>query len=191
MTSFFDGMPGLLQGFWWVALISSLIFLVQTIATFIGGSHTDVDGVNADFSGDLDSVHAPFQMFSLRNLVNFMLGFGWAGIGFYSAVENKGLLILLAFGIGILFVYLFFIIIKQFLKLSEDNSFKIERLIGKKADVYLTIPAQMKGKGKIQISHKGTYHELPAMTNGGIITTGNLVEITGITNGILIVNKVS
>jgi hypothetical protein len=35
----------------------------------------------------------PFEIFTLRNLINFLLGFSWTGISFYDAIENKMLLI--------------------------------------------------------------------------------------------------
>lgn len=190
MTHFFDGMPALLQGFWWVALIASAIFIIQTILTFIGSDHS-ADGVNADFSGNLDGVHAPFQMFSLRNLVNFMLGFGWTGVAFYNTISNSVLLIIVAVIVGVLFVLLFFFVIKQFLKLSEDNTFNINKLVGRSGDVYLAIPANMSGKGKIQISLNGTSHELLAMTHGDFIPTGSIVTVTAVDEKILIVNKIS
>ncbi|MFV0604212.1 MAG: serine protease [Niabella sp.] len=190
MTQFFSGMPGLLQGFWWVALIASIIFVLQTIMTFIG-SDSGADGVNADFEGDLEGVHTPFQMFTFRNLVNFMLGFGWTGIAFYNTITNKTILVLLATLVGVIFILLFFFIIKQFLKLSEDNTFDIMKLVGYNADVYLNIPSNMSGQGKVQVSFQGTSHELPAMTQGEMIPTGSVVKIISINQKILIVNKIS
>jgi hypothetical protein len=86
MLEFLNGLAPLEKGFWYVALISSAIFAIQSIMTFVGGH--DADGINADFSGDLDHVDAPFQFFSFRNLINFMLGFGWTGAVFYNTIET-------------------------------------------------------------------------------------------------------
>jgi hypothetical protein len=49
-------------------------------------------------------------------------------------------------------------------KLGEDNSFKISNTLHKTAEVYLTIPENKTGKGKIMISVHGSFHELEAMT---------------------------
>jgi hypothetical protein len=57
-----------------------------------------------------------------------------------------------------------FFLIKQILKLSENNSFKIESTLHKTAQVYLTIPEAKSGKGKVLISVNGAIHELDAMT---------------------------
>ncbi len=50
MLDFINSQDGLLQGFWYVALFSSIIFAVQTVLTFIGS--TDMGGINADFDAN-------------------------------------------------------------------------------------------------------------------------------------------
>ena len=99
MLEFLNGLAPLEKGFWYVALISSGIFVIQSIMTFAGGH--DADGINADFSGDLDHVDAPFQFFSFRNLINFMLGFGWTG-AVLQYNRKQVLLIVLATFVGCL-----------------------------------------------------------------------------------------
>ena len=185
---FFVGMSTLQQSFWWVAIIASLIFLVQLIFTIIGTDFTD--GLHADFDGDLDAVHGPFQLFSFRNLVNFLMGFGWTGVAFYHSFENQMFLVILAAIVGCLFVVIFFIVIKQILKLTEDNTFNINKLIGKTAEVYIRIPAQKSGTGKVQVSLNGSNHELLAITETEEISSGNLVKIIRIEEKILIVEKI-
>lgn len=185
---FFDGMSTLQQSFWWVAIIASLIFLVQLIFTIIG---TDLsDGLGADFDGNLDVVHGPFQLFSFRNLINFLMGFGWTGVAFYHNIQNQMFLIILATLVGILFVVIFFVVIKQILKLTEDNTFNIDKLIGKTAEVYLRIPAEKSGKGKIQVSLNGTNHELLAITETEEIASGTIVKVIRVEDKILIVEKI-
>lgn len=185
---FFESMDPLLRAFWFVALPTSLIFIVQTIMTFLGADASD--GIEPDF----DSLHgadAPFQLFSLRNLINFLLGFSWTGISFYTSISNPILLVAIAVAVGSLFVYLFFLIIRQIQKLAEDNSFKISNTLNKTADVYLTIPENKSGKGKIMISVNGAFHELEAMTENGKIESGSVVKVIRIeSNNILIVEKI-
>ncbi|MCH7397669.1 NfeD family protein [Belliella sp. DSM 107340] len=182
----FENLDPLLRTFWYVAIPTSLIFVIQTILTFVGGDATD--GLEADFEGDLGEVNAPFQLFSLRNLINFLLGFSWTGISFFTSISNETILILLAIAIGSLFVYLFFLIINQVRKLAEDNSFKLTNTLNKTADVYLTIPGHKKGKGKIMISVNGAFHELDAVTENDSIPSGAVVKVVRIdSNNLLIV----
>ena len=92
---------------------------------------------------------------------------------------------------GLSFVALFFILIKQILKLSEDNSFKIENTITKIGDVYLTIPENKIGKGKVQISVNGSFHELDAITlSPEKISSGSVIKVIAVENNVLIVEKI-
>jgi membrane protein implicated in regulation of membrane protease activity len=185
----FENLDPLLKAFWLVAIPTSLVFVIQSIMTFAGADSSD--GLAADFDGDLGGADTPFQLFSLRNLVNFLLGFSWTGISFYTTVSNGTLLVILSLSAGILFVYLFFLIIRQVQKLAEDNSFKISNTLNKTAEVYLTIPGQKKGKGKIIISVNGSFHELDAMTEQEKILSGSVVNVIRIeNNNILIVEKI-
>lgn len=184
-----ENLDPLLKTFWFIAIPTSLIFFFQTVMTFLG---TDsFDGIEPDFDSNLDGADSPFQLFSLRNLINFLLGFGWTGISFYTSISNKPILILLSLVIGILFVYIFFVIIKQIQKLAENNSFKISNTLNKTAEVYLTIPENKNGKGKIIISVNGAFHELEAMTEKDKIVSGSIVKVIRIENeNILIVETI-
>lgn len=184
MDFIFNAEP-LLKTFWFIALPASLIFIIQTIMTFMGADA--MDGADADFDSNLDGTDTPFQLFSLRNLINFLLGFGWSGLSFYETIENHTLLIFLATGVGALFVLLFFLIIKQLMKLAEDNSFKLSDTLNLTGEVYLTIPGKKEGKGKIMISVKGAMHELDAITLNETIERGKIVRVVNIESGNLLI----
>ncbi len=182
---FFNHLEPLLKTFWFIAIPASIIFALQTILTFFGADASD--GVDADFDSDLSGTDAPFQLFSFRNLINFLLGFSWTGISFYEIISNKTMLILISLLVGVLFVVVFFIIIKQIQKLAENNSFNLINTLNKTAEVYLTIPAEKSGKGKILISVNGSYHELDAVTEKEEIKSGSIVKIIRIDNGDLLI----
>lgn len=184
----FSEMETLLKIFWYLAIPSSLIFLVQTIMTFIGADATD--GLDADFDSDLEGTQGAFQFFSFRNFIHFMLGFGWTGISFYDIIENKTLLVGIALLAGIAFVAMFFLIISQIKRLAEDNTFQIKETLGKTGEVYLTIPEKKSGIGKVQISIKGSFKELRAITESETLKSGTLVKIKSVdSDNILVVEK--
>lgn len=180
----------LLRAFWFIAIPVSVIFIIQTIMTFIGSDA--MDGVGVDFDGDFGEVEAPFQLFSLRNLINFLLGFSWSGIAFYETISSKPLLLIFAIIVGVVFVGIFFLVIKQLMKLAEENSFKMNEALGKTAEVYLTIPAEKSGKGKILVSVKGSVRELDAMTESTeTIPSSTLVKVVKVeNNNVLIVERI-
>lgn len=185
MIETFEQLNPLLKTFWLVAIPASLIFLFQTILTFIGADASD--GIEADFDGDFGETDAPFQLFSFRNLINFLLGFSWTGISFFDSFENSWILIFISIAIGIVFVYFFFIIIQQVQKLAEDNSFKLTDTIDRTAEVYLNIPENKSGKGKVLVSVKGSYHELDAISEKQAYKTGTIVKIVRIESKNLLV----
>ena len=184
----FTTMDAYLRGFWFIAIPVSIIFVIQTIMTFVGANASD--GLEADFDGDFSGTDAPFQLFSLRNLVNFLLGFSWTGISFYELISNKVLLIVFSVLIGCLFVYIFFLTIQALMKLAEDNSFKITETLGKVAQVYIPIPEYLSGRGKVTLSIRGSLRELDAMTEGEKIPSNVTVKVVKVKDEILFVEKI-
>ena len=87
---------------WGVTLAASLIFIIQSVMTFIGADADstgldggDFDAGSSDISGGLDSVDGGMDasahgadgtvaggsnLYTFRNLINFLLGFGWSVI---------------------------------------------------------------------------------------------------------------
>jgi membrane-bound ClpP family serine protease len=183
--NFLENYDPLLKVFWYIALPVSLFFVLQTMMTFLGLS----DG-ETDMDSDTGDIELPFEIFTLRNLINFLLGFSWTGISFYDSLKNKTVLIIISVIVGFLFVAIFFFLIKQILKLSENNSFKIESTLNQTAQVYLTIPGAKSGKGKVLISINGSIHELDAMTlSTEKLLSNTAVKVVAVENNLLIVEK--
>lgn len=170
----------LLKVFWYTAIPASIIFLIQSIMTFMGSDA--FDGAHADFDSNLDGHDTPFQLFSLRNFINFLLGFSWTGISLYGTIASKSLLVIISAGVGLIFVGVFFFFLLQIQKLAEDNTFKFSDIIHLTGQVYLTIPGQRQGKGKVQISVKGSVKEIDAITEQDKIESGSLVKVKSLEN---------
>lgn len=186
---FFQDLDPVLRTLWFVALPASLVFIVQSIMTFTG---TDAsEGIHADFDSNFDGADAPFQLFSLRNLINFLLGFSWTGISFFDSIKNIYGLMAVSLLVGVGFVAMFFIIMKKMQKLAENNSFKITESLNKTGEVYLTIPENKSGIGKIQVSVKGSIREINAITLNDKILTGSPIRIMKIEGeDLVIVEKI-
>ena len=179
MMDLFNSLEPLQKFFWTIACCASLVFIIQTVMTFIGlGTDTDVDAGPMDGSVDSMEDGSLSGVFSFRNLVNFLLGYGWAGVLLHDSIESGLLLQVVAIAVGLLFVLAFVFMFRQVMKLSHDGSFKMQETVGLKADVYLRIPAARSGRGKVQVSVKGSVHEIDAMTdNTEEIATGAQVKI--------------
>ncbi len=181
ITTWFNGLEPTMRVYWGIAIFTSTIFIIQMVMTFIGIG--DVDAGDADFDlgsdasdGTLDA-GGTLQLFSVRNIVNFLLGIGWGGVCLSAYVHNQALLTLAALAVGCLAVVLFAMIYKQMRRLEHDGAFRIDDCVGQVADVYLRIPGQRRGEGKVQYSFGGSVQELAAITEGEAIASGAKVRI--------------
>lgn len=186
MLDWYSQLETSMQVFWGCAIVGSVIFLVQALLTLIGMDHDlDMD-VDADLGdGDTMDLGGGLSLFSIRNLINFLVGFGWGGVCFSSVVTNKLLLCLLAVIVGMAFVWCYFIIRKQTRKLESNGAFNINLCVGKVADVYLRIPGEGAGLGKVQISVNGSIHEVAAMTDGPELPSGTKVTVLEVVDNYL------
>jgi membrane protein implicated in regulation of membrane protease activity len=185
---------------WSIALPASGFFVIQMFATFLG-----MDGnpdVSADFSGDINSTSdlgapgdtdapgsVPFQLFTLRNFINFLLGLGWGGIAFYPALGKAGSTVAGAIT-GTVLVILVMYMFRWLSKMTQSGNLDIRNAIGREAEVYLSIPENNSGRGKVHVSVQGTLRELDAGTTGEKIPTGSRVKVISVSNNLLIVEKI-
>ncbi len=158
--------------------------------TIIGTGETD----QLDATGDGDSLVGddsgiPFQFISLKNLVAFFTIFGWTGIAALSSGWSTGVTLTVSFIAGLLMMLVMATIFYYMNKLTEDGSFKIRNTIGKSGSVYLSIPANREGSGKVQINVQG-FQTLDAITDSDTeIKTGSVITVTDVINGNLLLVK--
>lgn len=192
MIETFYSLDLMLQVFWGLALLSSVIFIIQAIGTFIGlDADTDIDTPDtADMSDSFDA--SGFHLVSFKSIISFILGFSWTGVLFWDDFENSIWLVLLATAIGLVFMAIIAWALYMVMKLDKDNTFRVSEVVGLTADVYLRIPAQKAESGKITVSLHGSMHELDAMTTSSEpIPTGAKVKITAVAEGeIVMVEKI-
>jgi len=189
-STWYFGLEPILQLFWGCALVSSGVFAIQTVLTFIGMGDYDVD-MDTDFDGDTMDTGGYMSLFSIRSLVNFFVGFGWSGVSFYTAIPSKILLFIVSIAIGLLFGYIFIFLRKKLMRLESNGAVNINDSVDKEAEVYLRIPANNTGAGKVQISLGGSIHEWPAITEGEEIPSGKRIKVVKvIDNKTLLVEKI-
>jgi hypothetical protein len=191
MMDFFNSLETSQKFFWAIAICASLVFVIQTVLTFVGlGADTDVDAGPMDSAGDVTEDGGLNGVFSFRNLINFLLGYGWAGVLLDETIASPLLLQIVAIVVGLLFVLAFVFMLSQVMKLSHDGSFRLSESVGLTADVYLRIPAARSGRGKVQVSVKGSVHEIDAITdNDAEIPTGGQVKILEVAGDDVVVVK--
>jgi hypothetical protein len=152
------------QVFWVITIPATVVFLIL-LALTIFGSDADVD-VDTDVDGDIsDGDSIPFQFLSLKNIVAFFAVFGWSGLGFINAGLPSWLVILLAFICGILMMLLMASLFYFMSKLAESGTLNMKNAVGKLGEVYLVIPGNRAGIGKVQLNVQGSLRTLDAITD--------------------------
>lgn len=177
----FGDLPPALRIYWGIAIFASVIFIIQIVLTFIGIGDTDLDTGGADGAdGDTMDTGGVLQLFTVRNFVNFLLGVGWGGVCLWGAIPNTPLLILASIIVGTLFVGVFVFMFRNLRRLEHTARYDLHDAVGQIADVYLRIPAERNGEGKIQTAFGGSVQELPAVTDGDDIPSGSKVRILAV-----------
>jgi hypothetical protein len=174
---------------WGMAIPFSVLFIIQTVMTFVGmGDSSDVAG---DAGADAD-MQMPFHFFTFRNLVNFFLGFAWTGISLYDAIGNKVWLTLLGVFVGVLLVTIVMTLLYALSKATQSGNIDIKDAVGRTATVYYTIPAAGKGAGKVQMSVQQAVREYDAISElDEPVPTGRMVRVKSVINaGTLLVEPI-
>ena len=182
MEEWWSSLGLFMQSVWCITLFASLVFVIQTIMTFIG---MDTDGgMDVDVSADTatDGVSGPFQLFTFRNCINFLLGFGWSIISFEKAIENQFVLILVSAVIGVLLVMAVMAIFRFMSRMEQSGTINMANAVGCKGNVYLKIPGEKRGEGKVQISIQGAIREFDALTAGEELETGAPIRVVEVIN---------
>lgn len=173
-------MGDLVSVLYYMLIPASIMFTLLNLTAILGFEGLD-DG-DLDLDGDLN-------IFTFRNLLGFFTFFPLSAIIMIKKGVSDLPAILIGCVIGVVFVFLLLLIMKQFNKLRSDNTFKIDNTIGHSGDVYLTIPKG--GVGKINIVVNDTFRVLDAQSkDGDEIKTGELVVVESIINGKVLVNKI-
>ena len=183
LSEWFNQLDPTLKLFWGIAIFASIVVLIQTCMSFVGMGDVDTGDADVDFDADTDADadsldHAgAMHLLSIRNVFYFLLGFGWAGVSLWNTIPNRGLLCVAATLVGCVFVAIFLFLFRQMMKLQSNGAFDINDSVGRVCDVYLRIPANNKGMGKVQISFNGSIQELDARTEGEQIPSGAKVRV--------------
>ena len=167
---------------WGVTLTATLIFIIQTVMTFLGA---DADGTDFDMDvdtsmdgSDLSNIEGGSNLYTFRNLVNFFLGFGWSAILLQPSVKSTALLIVISVLVGIALVVAVMYLFKWLSSMQQSGNINVYKsAVGCQGKCYLRIPAERSGEGKVQITIQGAVREYNAVTDGDEIKTGTSVKV--------------
>ena len=166
---------------WGVTLTATLVFIIQTVMTFLGA---DADGdfdVDVDTSmdgADLSNIEGGSNLYTFRNLVNFFLGFGWSAILLQSSVKSTALLVILSVLVGVGLVVAVMYLFKWLSSMQQSGNINVYKsAVGCQGKCYLVMPGERAGEGKVQITIQGAVREYNAVTDGDTIKTGTPIKV--------------
>ena len=180
MTEWWTSLDLFMKILWCIAIASSLIFIIETVLTFIGADvemdmDTDFDIADGGFEGD-----PSMNLYTFRNLVNFLLGMSWTAILLNEQMKSKALLMLIAFAVGATIVFAVMMMFKGLSKMQQSGNINVfESAVGCSGKVYLTVPGERKGQGKVQININNSVREYDALTDSeDDLKTGTSIKVT-------------
>lgn len=185
IASWWAGLSLVMKILWGVTLAASLIFIIQSILTFVGAdadSSFDVDVDTSMDGADLSNIEGGSNLYTFRNFVNFILGFGWSAILLQDSISSTGVLIFVSALVGVALVAAVMYLFKWLAGMQQSGNINLQKMApGCEGKVYLTIPAARKGSGKVQITISGAVREYDAVTeNEADLKTGAPIRVIDI-----------
>ena len=163
--------------------IGGAILVIQTLLLLIGmGGESDADGIDVDH-GDMhdgDSSDAFFKFLSIKTLVAFLAFFGFAGLAGQNAEMTSSSVLLLAFGSGTVALLVVGYIMAGLSKLQSSGNVDLNNAVGIEGRVYLRVPGENQGQGKVTLEVQGRKIESKVLTGGPEIPTGAQVTVVGV-----------
>lgn len=153
--------------------------------------HADAGGDAIDVSGDHDlDAHAhghaheassPFlRMLSIRALTAACAFFGLGGLGGISLGLSAFLSVSIAVVAGLIAMYIVAWIMRALSNLRSEGNVYIECALGSHGTVYLAIPEENSGIGKVLVNVQDRTMEYDARSKHGPLTTGTPVVVVDI-----------
>lgn len=181
ITLWWAGLAPVMKILWVVTLAATLIFIIQSILTFVGAdadASTDFDIDTTDVDMSMDGAN----LYSFRNFVNFILGFGWSAILLKDSITSWPVLILVSVIVGVALVAAVMYLFKWLAGMQQSGNINLQKAAaGAEGTVYLTIPAAREGKGKVQIAISGAVREYDAVYEGeSALKTGTPIRVVDV-----------
>jgi membrane protein implicated in regulation of membrane protease activity len=178
------------------AIIGGSVLVFQFVMTVLGLGDDgmdiadDVPDLDLDLnSGNLDAADphgssSVFGVLSFKTVVAALTFFGIAGM----AARTSGLPAVAQFAIAIACgfgaMYGVYYLMKSIYRLGQSGNLRITNTVGRTATVYIPIPGDNSGQGKVQVKVQDRLAEFIAVTSAeDKLTTGAKVVVVGVLSG--------
>jgi hypothetical protein len=150
-----------------------------------GGFHVDhpggATGHESDQVGHHDGMWL-FKVLSFRAVVAALTFFGLAGLAAQAADASQSITLMVAMASGAAAVTAVYWMMRGLQELRADGTVRVQRAPGHHGVVYLHVPGENSGSGKIQINLQNRTAEYSAVTAGPELPTGTKVVVVRVVN---------
>jgi len=160
----------------------------------------DIAGADSADAGDTASVHRDagsvydngLRLFTIKGIMAFLMVGSWVGFLISRAGIHEVIALIFALITGTAGLYFMAKLMRMLLSLQEDGTTNVKNALGQTGQVYIRIPGEEKGVGKVNVTVQSQLREFDAVTEKSeTIKTGETVYITDIRAGnVLVVEKV-
>ena len=154
-----------------IAVVASILLVIQIVLMLFslgGAGDMDFDG---DFDGSVDGdvdTDGGLSFFTIKGMTAFFALGGWCG--FAAAMGLPGNIwapILIAVATGTVALLGVGFAMRGIARMQCSGNIVKHKLVGQSATVYVSVPANRAGRGKIVLTAQDTYLEIDAMTDEG------------------------
>jgi hypothetical protein len=167
-----------------IAIPSTLVLVIQTIMLIFGfgGDDIDADGIDLNDNGMVDTPGdgggSGLALFSIRGLMAMAAIGGWSGLVMNSSGIALPITVILSLAFGFLALVGIAYLMKIAAKLQDNGNIDLGYAVGKVGTVYIPVPAEMSGSGKINVTVQERFIEIGAVTKcDRKLATGESVRI--------------
>lgn len=167
------------------AVVGGTLLVLQFLLTLlgIGGGH-DVDAHGIDVhhagGGQSDGSSWLFGMVSFRALVAALTAFGLGGMAGQGSGGSPVITLGLAAFCGLASMLLVAFMTHAMRRLEDDGTVHIQKAVGQSGTVYLPIPANNGGTGKVTVSLQNRTMEYEAMTRQHALPSGTKIVVIAV-----------
>ena len=171
--------------FYYLAWISTVIFILKMIMFSIFGGDTEV---SSDFSGSVET-ETSFDFLSIQSILAFLMGTGWMGTACLNQFEfGIFLSILLAVIFGLVMMFFSAWIMLCIKKLNHQVSIDYSKCVGVKGLAYSFFSPHGKGQIQIEFNEKLSVEEA-FNDNDYKIHSFSKIKIVKYENGLLYIEQ--
>lgn len=159
------------------AVIGGAIMTIQMVLLMFGAdvdADTDVD----DLAGHADG----FGFLSIRSVAGFLTFFGLTGLWGMAEQWRASAVVGVSLGAGLAMMLFVAWIMSMMVKLHSEGNIDPTNAVGTTGKVYLRVPGEHSGKGKVTVTLQGRSQEFEAVTAGPELTTGSQVKVVRMTS---------